>query len=86
LSPKPLFFLINSYTAGFSPTVLANILKMTVVKRFGGVVTAVKWGYLFHLPVLFFHAAFMPVGRHRKNELLRNNGIDIILRTIICWW
>jgi len=27
LSPKPLFFLINSYTAGFSPTVLANILK-----------------------------------------------------------
>ncbi len=36
LSPKPLFFLINSYTTGFSPTVVSNILKMTVGKKFGG--------------------------------------------------
>lgn len=32
LSDEPLFFLINSYTAGLSPTVLANLLKITVNK------------------------------------------------------
>lgn len=36
LSDKPLFFLINSYTTGFSPTVLSNILKQTIGKRFKG--------------------------------------------------
>ncbi|MFH0977117.1 MAG: class I SAM-dependent methyltransferase [Spirochaetota bacterium] len=36
MSPKPLFFLVNSYTTGFSPTVLENILKMLVQKKFGG--------------------------------------------------
>lgn len=34
LSDKPLFFLVNSYTAGFSPLILENILKTTVLKRF----------------------------------------------------
>lgn len=37
LSDKPLFFLINSYTTGLSPTILANILKMTI-KRKGKVI------------------------------------------------
>ncbi|EMS71690.1 class I SAM-dependent methyltransferase [Ruminiclostridium cellobioparum] len=36
LSDNPLFFLINSYTTGFSPTVLSNILKQTVGSRFKG--------------------------------------------------
>lgn len=36
LSDRPLFFLINSYTTGFSPTVLTNILKQTIGKRFKG--------------------------------------------------
>jgi 23S rRNA (cytosine1962-C5)-methyltransferase len=36
LSDTPLFFLINSYTTGLSPTVLNNILDLTVKKRFGG--------------------------------------------------
>ncbi|HEX9061168.1 MAG TPA: class I SAM-dependent methyltransferase [Clostridia bacterium] len=36
LSDKPLFFLINSYTTGFSPTVLKNILAITIGKRYGG--------------------------------------------------
>nr|WP_206659750.1 class I SAM-dependent methyltransferase [Acetivibrio mesophilus] len=44
LSPKPLFFLINSYTTGFSPTVVSNILKMTVGKKFGGVVSCGEVG------------------------------------------
>ena len=30
LSDNPLFFLINSYTTGLAPTILANILKMTL--------------------------------------------------------
>ncbi len=36
LSPEPLFVLINSYTTGFSPTVLSNILKMLIEKKYGG--------------------------------------------------
>ena len=36
LSDKPLFFLINSYTTGISSTVLHNILKETISKKYGG--------------------------------------------------
>jgi 23S rRNA (cytosine1962-C5)-methyltransferase len=36
LSDNPLFFLINSYTTGFSPTVLENILKQTIGTRYKG--------------------------------------------------
>jgi len=38
LSDDPLFFFINSYTTGFQPAVLQNILQKTVVSRFGGVI------------------------------------------------
>lgn len=44
LEEDPLFFLINSYTTGFSPTVLANILKLTAGKRFGGNVSCGEVG------------------------------------------
>jgi 23S rRNA (cytosine1962-C5)-methyltransferase len=36
LSDRPLFFLINSYTAGLSPIVLHNLLTMTLGRRYGG--------------------------------------------------
>ncbi len=36
LSEDPIFFLINSYTTGFSPQVLSNILSFTVGKKHGG--------------------------------------------------
>ena len=36
LSPEGSFFLINSYTTGFQPSVLQNMLEKCVVKRFGG--------------------------------------------------
>ncbi len=36
LSKNPLFFLINSYTTGISSTVLENILKLTVSKKYNG--------------------------------------------------
>ena len=36
LSDNPLFFLINSYTTGISSTVLENILKMNMNKKYKG--------------------------------------------------
>ena len=36
LSDDPLFFFINSYTTGFQPAVLQNILGKTVARRYGG--------------------------------------------------
>jgi 23S rRNA (cytosine1962-C5)-methyltransferase len=44
LVDKPAFFLINSYTTGLQPLVLENMLKMTVVKRFGGAAEAAEVG------------------------------------------
>lgn len=34
LAPDPLFFLVNSYTTGFSPTALYNLLKMTIAQTY----------------------------------------------------
>ena len=36
LSEKPLFFLINSYTTGISSTVLENILRLNIEKKYKG--------------------------------------------------
>lgn len=44
LSDKPLFFLINSYTTGLSSTVLSNMLRMTVNKKYEGKVTCGEVG------------------------------------------
>ena len=44
LSKDPLFFLINSYTTGFQASVVANILDMTVCKRYGGKIKADELG------------------------------------------
>ena len=44
LSDNPLFLIINSYTTGISHTVVANVLKMTVGKKFGGIITSDEIG------------------------------------------
>lgn len=44
LSDNPLFFLINSYTTGISATVLADILSLTVSKKYQGKVEAGEVG------------------------------------------
>ena len=44
LSNKPLFFLINSYTTGISSTVLTNILKLNLEKKFKGKLTSGEVG------------------------------------------
>ena len=36
LSDKPLFFLINSYTTGIASTVLADLLNLTIEKKYKG--------------------------------------------------
>ena len=44
LTPEPLFFLVNSYTTGLSPTVIKNMLAMSVGRKFGGVLDADEIG------------------------------------------
>ena len=40
ISDKPLFLLVNSYTTGLSPTVVANMLNLVMKPRHGGQSTA----------------------------------------------
>ncbi|MBE5934623.1 MAG: SAM-dependent methyltransferase [Lachnospiraceae bacterium] len=44
LSDKPLFFLINSYTTGLQPAVLAYMMNVEIVPKFGGNVKADEIG------------------------------------------
>ena len=44
LSPNPLFFLINSYTTGLAPTVLNNLLALSMKRRYGGIITSDEVG------------------------------------------
>lgn len=44
MSDKPIMFLLNSYTTGLSPSVMAYILSDVLKKRFGGSVTADEIG------------------------------------------
>ncbi len=44
LSEKPLFFLLNSYTTGLSPSVMAYLLGEAITQKFGGEVFADEIG------------------------------------------
>lgn len=44
LSDEPLLFLINSYTTGLSPTVLSNLLKVTIGRKYTGTVSCGEVG------------------------------------------
>lgn len=44
LSKNPLFFLLNSYTTGLSPSVMAYLLGTLVKEKFGGAVSADEIG------------------------------------------
>ncbi len=44
LSDSPLFILINSYTTGLSKHVLENILKMTINKKYNGIISSSEVG------------------------------------------
>ena len=57
LSDNPLFFLINSYTTGLAPSVLSNLLYLTVAQKRGGAVAADEIG----LPTLH-NGLILPCG------------------------
>ncbi len=44
MSESPLFFLLNSYTTGFSPRVSANMLELSLSSKYGGQVTCGEIG------------------------------------------
>lgn len=44
MSDNPVAMIINSYTTGLSPSVVSNIMKMTVCKKFRGCVSAEEIG------------------------------------------
>lgn len=46
MSDEPLFFLINSYTTGLSPTINKNVLTLTVKEKFGGTVSCDEIGLM----------------------------------------
>ncbi len=57
LSDEPLFFLLNSYTTGLSPSVMGYLLHSLIVPKYGGAVSADEIG----LPVELAKAA-LPCG------------------------
>lgn len=57
LSPEPLFFLVNSYTAGLAPSAMGYMLDLYVKNKFGGKVVSDEIG----LPVTKTGAA-LPCG------------------------
>ena len=63
LSDSPVFFLLNSYTTGISPSVSANILELTLGKKFKGRVTCDEIG----LPVTA-SGLFLPCGSYARWE------------------
>lgn len=44
LSNDPLFFIINSYTTGLSKEVLTNVLKLTIGKKYNGIIYSEEIG------------------------------------------
>ena len=44
LTDNPIFFLVNSYTTGLPQSVIVNICKLTIQKRFGGHISADEVG------------------------------------------
>lgn len=57
LSEKPLFFIINSYTTGISHTVVANVMDVTVGRKFKGTIQSDEIG----LPIKS-SGLFLPCG------------------------
>lgn len=63
LSDTPLFFIINSYTAGLQPAVLSYMAELEIVKRYGGKAEAQEIG----LPVTS-NGLILPCGASARWE------------------
>lgn len=64
LSEDPLFFLVNSYTTGFSPYVIKNMLDITIQTRFDGVLKAGEVG----IPIESKEGMVLPCGIYARWE------------------
>ena len=86
--PNPLFF-VNSYTTGFSPTVISNILKMTVQKKYKGSVSC-EVGIPALRQVLFCLVVFMDDGRQddawesTTDVIYEDNHLLVVKNLLIC--
>ena len=47
LSDKPLFFVVNTYSTGIASSAVSNLLKISLIRRFGGKVSADEIGLPF---------------------------------------
>jgi 23S rRNA (cytosine1962-C5)-methyltransferase len=63
MSESPVFFLLNSYTTGFSPQVSANMLELILRKKFKGRVDCGEVG----LPIVD-SAIILPCGTYARWE------------------
>lgn len=72
LTDNPLFFLINSYTTGLSPTVLSNLLTIIVQKKYSGKITCGEIG----LPIKS-HNLILPCGIYGRWE--KDEEIEYII-------
>ena len=66
LSDDPLFFIINSYTTGLSKEVLENILKLTINKKYKGLITSDELGLAMENSDLILPCGIY--GRWEKDE------------------
>ena len=66
LSEEPLFFLINSYTTGMSATVLEDLLKITVGKKYDGNISCGEVGLPITVNQLILPCGIY--GRWESNE------------------
>ena len=69
LSSRPLFFLLNSYTAGFAPQVAANMLKCAPRAMWKRKTSAFPWAAIW-----CFLVAPPPGGRHEATHFIRGQS------------
>lgn len=68
LSDKPLFFMLNSYTAGLSPSVMSYMLGALLKPRYGGSVSADEIGLLVEEKGMSLPAGSTAVWRMENGE------------------
>jgi 23S rRNA (cytosine1962-C5)-methyltransferase len=72
LSDMPLFFMLNSYTTGLSPSVMAYLLGVTVGNRFKGIISADEIGLMVEQTGLVLPCGATAIweARSKKQEIM----------------
>ena len=74
LSDDPLFFLLNSYSAGLSPSVMQYMLSVQMKKRFGGQVSADEIGLPVTSTGLILPCGSTAIWQRDSEEEIRRNA------------